>query len=243
MKPAALAKAYPVRNHSIHSIAATLFFLAAVQLFVQNSAQAQQAPQSAQTRPQDSTSTDLPEQSPTPSLAEAARLARANKQPSAKPAKLLDDDNFPRTKASAGDKTPDLAVSTPGGKTFSLLDFRGKVVLLDFWASWCGPCRSALPKLKQLQSIFGSDQFVVISVSEDEDERTWRAFVSNHQMNWLQHFDAGGSLSQSFSVRGLPTYILIGRDGTILRRYVGEDLGESILERVAPDLKVALEGK
>jgi thiol-disulfide isomerase/thioredoxin len=174
------------------------------------------------------------------SLADAARLARANKQPAAKTAKLLDDDNFPRAKANAGQKAPELTASA-NGKSFSLSDFRERVVLLDFWASWCGPCRSALPKLKQLQAAYGSDQFVVISISEDDNTRTWQAFVSSHQMTWPQHFDVNGSIRKNFDVQGLPTYVLIGRDGTILNRYVGEEFAESVLDRIGPDLKKALQ--
>jgi len=204
----------------------------------------QQAPQSTQTSAPNPTQSSQPAAAAQPdqpvSLADAARRARAKKQPAAKTAKLLDDDNFPRARANAGQKAPDVSASA-NGKTFSLSDFRGRVVLLDFWASWCGPCRSALPKLKQLQAAYGGDQFVVISISEDNDQRTWQAFVSSHQMTWLQHFDANGSIRKDFGVEGLPTYVLIGRDGTILNRYVGEDFAESVLDRIGPDLKKALQ--
>ncbi len=174
------------------------------------------------------------------SLADAARQARANKAPATKSSKLLDDDNFPRDHGKTGQKAPEFSAST-NGKTFSLSGFKGRVVLLDFWATWCGPCRSALPKLKQLQSVYGGDQFVVISISADEDQRAWQAFVSSHQMTWLQQFDGNATIRQNFSVRSLPTYILVGRDGTILGRYVGEDYAESVLDRIGPDIKKALQ--
>jgi thiol-disulfide isomerase/thioredoxin len=174
------------------------------------------------------------------SLADAARQARAYKQPPAKSTNLLDDDNFPRDHAKTGQKAPELSASA-NGKTFSLSDFRSRVVLLDFWASWCGPCRSALPKLKQLQSVYGGDQFVVISVNEDSDTRTWQNFVSSHQMTWLQQFDGNSSIRKNFGVNALPTYILIGRDGTILNRYVGEEFADSVLDRIGPDIKKALQ--
>ena len=174
------------------------------------------------------------------SLADAARQARASKQPATKTVKLLDDDNFPRSNVSAGQKAPDIAVAA-NGKTFQLSDFRGRVVLLDFWASWCGPCRNALPKLKQLQSVYGGDRFTVISISADSDPRAWQTFISNHQMTWLQQLDTSGAIRQSFGVRAYPTYVLVGRDGTVLNRYVGEDFAESVLDRIGPDLKKALQ--
>jgi thiol-disulfide isomerase/thioredoxin len=117
----------------------------------------------------------------------------------------------------------------------------GKVVLLDFWASWCGPCRSALPKVKQLQSIYGGEEFIVVSVSEDNDETTWRGFVAEHQMSWAQRFDGNSSFMRQYQVQGLPTYVLLDRDGKEVQRYVGEDPGRSVIERVGPDIKRALQ--
>jgi thiol-disulfide isomerase/thioredoxin len=109
-------------------------------------------------------------------------------------------------------------------------------VLLDFWASWCGPCRSALPGLKRLQAIYG-DRLQVISISADDDEQTWRAFVASHDMRWEQHFDGDGSLRAQYNVDAFPTYVLLGPDGKILQRLVGEDPTESIAERLGPDLR------
>jgi thiol-disulfide isomerase/thioredoxin len=118
---------------------------------------------------------------------------------------------------------------------------QGKVVLLDFWASWCAPCRQALPKLKQLQSVYGSDDFVVISISEDDDERTWREYVADHNMTWVQRFDGNGEVKHRFGVNALPTYVLIGRDGKNIEQYEGEAVAESIVERIGSDLKRALQ--
>ena len=186
------------------------------------------------------------------SLADMARAARAKKQTDAKPAtktsKLLDDDNMPRgvyaadaapaKTAAPGSQSPS---SPASGAPFS--EFRGKVILLDFWASWCGPCRNALPNLKRLQAVYGSPDFVVISISEDDDESAWRAFVSSHNMTWPQRLDSDGSIQSQFGVNALPTYVLIGRDGTILQKFVGEAPAESIVERIGPDLKASLAAK
>ncbi len=196
------------------------------------------------------------------SLAEMSRLARAKKQIDAKPAtktpKVLDDDNMPRgvyasdappvkdaTPGFRGSGSKTSGVQNPGsaasGTPFP--EFRGKVVLLDFWASWCGPCRSALPSLKRLQAVYGSDDFVVVSISEDDDESVWRAFVASHGMSWPQRFDSDSNLQHQFGVNALPTYVLLGRDGSVLQKFVGEEMAESIVERIGPDLKASLAAK
>ena len=186
------------------------------------------------------------------SLADMARAVRAKKLTDAKPAqgtsKSLDDDNMPRgvyardpapaKLAASGSETPPAAAS---GAPFP--EFRDKVILLDFWASWCGPCRNALPNLKRIQAVYGGADFAVISISEDDDESAWHAFVSSHNMTWPQRLDSDGSIQSQFGVNALPTYVLIGRDGTVLQKFVGEAPAESIVERIGPDLKASLARK
>jgi thiol-disulfide isomerase/thioredoxin len=197
--------------------------------------------------PQQQVTADPPDQPM--SLAEMARAARAKKLTDAKPvtgtSKLLDDDNMPRG-IYAADAAPAKSAA-PGSETrptpalgAPFPEFRGKVILLDFWASWCGPCRSALPNLKRLQAVYGGADFVVISISEDDDESAWHAFVSSHSMTWPQRLDSDGSFQSQFGVHALPTYVLVGRDGTVLQKFVGEAPAESIVERIGPDLKASL---
>ncbi len=168
------------------------------------------------------------------SLGEVARLARAKKTSQAKSVKIFNDDNMPHAPLSSGEKAPGLdAQSSSGG---------GKVTLLDFWATWCGPCRHALPGLKQLQAAYGADKVEVISISEDEDENTWQSFVAQNQMNWTQRRDSDHQMMRQYGASALPTYVLIGKDGNVVQQYVGDDPGEPILERMEPDLKRTLEG-
>jgi thiol-disulfide isomerase/thioredoxin len=175
------------------------------------------------------------------SLAEAARRARANKAAATKPAKSYDDDNFVRSTPIVKKDAAEGAPANPSVQNLPSEEMHGKVVLLDFWASWCGPCRSALPKVKQLQSIYGGEEFMVVSVSEDNDETTWRGFVAEHQMSWAQRFDGNSSFMRQYQVQGLPTYVLLDRDGKEVQRYVGEDPGRSVIERMGPDIRRALQ--
>lgn len=184
------------------------------------------------------------------SLAEMARLARAKRQGdgSAKPAArvVLDDDNMPRgvyADAPAGAGSGPAVSSSAARGSGPFAEFRGKVILLDFWASWCGPCRSALPNLKRLQSAYSGDDFVVVSISEDDDEATWHEFTASRQMTWPQRFDPDGALEHQFGVNALPTYVLIGRDGNVIQKIVGEDPAQSLMERIGPELKKSLSAK
>lgn len=171
---------------------------------------------------------------PAATLGEVARLARAKKAGQAKSVKIFNDDNMPHAPLSSGEKAPGLDAQRSSGG--------GKVTLLDFWATWCGPCRHALPGLKQLQAVYGSDKVEVISISEDEDAGTWQSFVAQNQMNWTQRIDSDHQMMRQYGASALPTYVLIGKDGNVVQQYVGDDPGEPILERMGPDLKRTLEG-
>jgi thiol-disulfide isomerase/thioredoxin len=234
-----------MRSILIPAAAATLALLVAGPAAAQTPSQ-----QGAQARPTEFASSPLPHRDDTTnnfvqpdqptSLGELARLSRAKKKDEAKPPHVYDDDNFPRA-AAKGEKAPEIYVGAPQGGSSSRPQWAGKVVLLDFWASWCGPCRSSLPDLKQLVSAYGGRQVEVVSISEDEDARDWQNFVTKNQMNWPQQQDPDGSTARRFDVSALPTYILIGSNGTILQRYVGASPNESLADRIGPDLKQALE--
>jgi thiol-disulfide isomerase/thioredoxin len=175
------------------------------------------------------------------SLAEAARLARANKPATEKAAKKYDDDNFPRSTPLMKRKPRESGAVDASVKDLPGEEMKRKLVLLDFWASWCGPCRAGVPNVQRLNNVYSGEDFMVISVSEDEDEATWRNYVCSHQMTWTQRFDAEDSLSHKFQVGALPTYILLDRDGNEIQRWVGEDPGRSILERIGPEIKRRLQ--
>ncbi|MGA8035574.1 MAG: thioredoxin-like domain-containing protein [Candidatus Acidiferrales bacterium] len=168
------------------------------------------------------------------SLGELARASRAKKSTQAKAVKIFDEQNMPHAPIAEGQAAPGFSGGSSSG---------GKVTILDFWATWCGPCRHALPGLKQLQAIYGSDQVEVVSVSEDEDEDQWRTFVANNGMNWEQKIDSNHEMMHQYGANALPTYVLIGKDGNVVRQYVGDDENTPIVERMGGDIKASLAGK
>jgi thiol-disulfide isomerase/thioredoxin len=197
-----------------------------------NSAAQASSPSPAQAAPPDKLV--IMDPAPAASLGDIARMARAKKSSQPKSVKIFNEENMPHAPLSSGEKAPGLeAQNTPAG---------GKVTVLDFWATWCGPCRHALPGLKQLQAIYGADKVEVISISEDEDEGTWQSFVAQNRMNWTQRLDSDHQMMRQYGASALPTYVLIGKDGNVVQQYVGDDPGEPILERMEPDLKRTLEG-
>ncbi len=112
------------------------------------------------------------------------------------------------------------AANLTGGQLTSV-DLQGKVVLLDFWATWCGPCVAAIPYLRQLNQRTESDRFVVVSISS-ESRADLRTFVRKHGMTWPQVWDKTSQLSKGvFRVGGIPTYILVDHAGLMVYRESG----------------------
>ncbi|MBZ5552830.1 MAG: redoxin domain-containing protein [Acidobacteriia bacterium] len=117
---------------------------------------------------------------------------------------------------------PNFSFRTLQGQQLSRETLGGKIVLLDFWATWCAPCRAALPGLEKLHQKFaGEDRFVLISISADRSAGAWKEFVKNAGMDWPQYHDRDEKVQRLFSVRSFPTYVLIGPDGVILQRFSG----------------------
>ena len=118
-----------------------------------------------------------------------------------------------------GAKAPDFkAPSLDGGKSLSLATYRGKVVYLDFWASWCPPCLTSLPLLEELRKQFPSDQFQILAVNVDQDVEKARKFLERTGVGYPSATDPKGRLPGVFGIETMPTSFLIDRGGVI--RYV-----------------------
>jgi thiol-disulfide isomerase/thioredoxin len=119
---------------------------------------------------------------------------------------------------------PPFAVTTTSGQRVSLDDLQGKVVLIDFWATWCAPCREALPHMRELVKKFRDEPLLVLSVSLDEDEQKWKDFIEKNEMTWPQYRDGGfkGPISRSFAVEAIPHTFTIDVDGVLQDEHIGD---------------------
>ena len=129
---------------------------------------------------------------------------------------------------------PPFSVTTIDGKRISLDDLQGKVVLLDFWATWCGPCREALPHMRSIAKNFEGQPLVILSVSLDSDEQKWKEFITKNEMTWMQYRDGSftGSISKMFGVQAIPHTFTIDADGVLQDERIGDASIEGKLKKL-----------
>lgn len=140
------------------------------------------------------------------------------------------------SKVAPGAKAPEIALTDINGDEVALSDFRGKVVYLDFWASWCGPCMREMPFAKELKNRFeGEEDLVFLYVSVDDDEQAWRRTVEQHDIKGV-HLNVKGmrhDVAQSYNVQGVPSFFLIDREGVIHNNNPSRPSGETIDEELS----------
>jgi thiol-disulfide isomerase/thioredoxin len=128
---------------------------------------------------------------------------------------------------------PDFNETDLAGKPLSVGNFKGKAVLIDFWATWCGPCVGELPNVIEVYKKYHSQGFEIIGISLDSDRAKLDAFLKkNEGMTWQQYFDGKGwenKISVKFGVRSIPFTVLVGPDGKVIENGLrGEALGEAV---------------
>ena len=133
-----------------------------------------------------------------------------------------------------GKPFPDFEGKNLAGKAFSLKDYKGKVVLIDFWATWCGPCVAELPHVKETYSHYKAKGFDVIGISLDRDRAKLEGFIKDEKMGWTQHFDEGGVIASKYGVNSIPTTYLIDGEGKIIASNLrGKRLEEEVKKALA----------
>ena len=146
----------------------------------------------------------------------------------------------PNTQLCKGQPAPQFDVKTLDGKRIRLQDLRGKIVLLSFWASWCGECINEVPRLKEIYKAFGSNErFVMIGLSLDRSTQTLRNFVKSQEINWTQGILGDWSQStipSQYAVSFIPTAYLIDQDGIVVDVLRGIKMHDAI-EKTLADLE------
>ncbi len=120
---------------------------------------------------------------------------------------------------SKGNPAPDFSAQTPDGKTVQLADYKGKYVLVDFWASWCGPCRRENPSVVAAYEQFKGKNFDILGVSLDTDKENWKKAIAKDGLTWQQISELKGwssSIAQKYQVNSIPANFLIDPDGYII---------------------------
>jgi cytochrome c biogenesis protein CcmG, thiol:disulfide interchange protein DsbE len=123
-------------------------------------------------------------------------------------------------RAGASKLAPDFSLTDLAGHTLHLSDYRGKVVILDFWATWCEPCKQEIPRFIELQSKY-PERLEVIGISMDDDMEPVRAFQQQYKMNYPVALGSPKLADQYGGVLGLPITFVIDREGRIASRHIG----------------------
>lgn len=136
---------------------------------------------------------------------------------------------------AAGKHFADIEGRNPEGKTVRLSDYagKGKYVLMDMWASWCGPCKGEIPNLRKAKELYG-DKIEIVGIFVWDKEPNLPAAIKSEGITWPQIFDAAGDASQKYGVQGIPQIMLIGPDGIIVERNLR---GERIFKLLAEKIK------
>lgn len=116
---------------------------------------------------------------------------------------------------------PPVAFEDLSGRPLTLRELRGNVIFVNFWATWCGPCRTEMPTLENLYRTYRGRGFVVVGVNFKESARDARALAQNLRLSFPVVLDPDGAASEAFRVRGLPVSFLLDREGRVLWRAIG----------------------
>jgi len=136
-----------------------------------------------------------------------------------------------------GEKYVDFSMPNENGEIIKLSDYEGKLILLDFWASWCGPCIKEYPALRKAYSKFNEDGFEIVSISEDQTKETWLKSIEKNELNWVNLWQDNGGKADPYliyGINGIPDNFLIDEKGIIIAR----DLrGEKLIETIESNIK------
>lgn len=123
--------------------------------------------------------------------------------------------------AEVGGKAPAFNLKDLNGNTVTLESLKGKVVFLDFWATWCGPCKEEFPELDALYRKYGKEGFEVVGISVDKSESNVADFLKKRPVSFTILTNTKGDVAEAYGLPGMPTGFIIGKDGVIRYRHAG----------------------
>ena len=135
----------------------------------------------------------------------------------------------------SGGRTPPLQLADPDGVAHRLADYRGKVVLVNFWATWCAPCRAEMPSIERLRQALEGRPFVVLAVNVGENPAAARSFAEKLRVRFPILLDRDLSVAKAWGAKLLPATFLVGPDGAIKYTYLGD------LDWAGPEARGAIE--
>jgi thiol-disulfide isomerase/thioredoxin len=115
----------------------------------------------------------------------------------------------------------DFSVQSLGGQTERLSDHQGKVIFLNFWATWCGPCRAEVEEIDALHQSLKDEEFMIMALSIQEDKKKVSKFMQSNKVNFPVYLDSDGTVAAQYAVTGIPTTYIIDPDGKIVGRAIG----------------------
>ncbi|MCG9127562.1 redoxin domain-containing protein [Candidatus Poribacteria bacterium] len=137
-----------------------------------------------------------------------------------------------------GKPAPEITITNLKGEELSLEDFKGQVVLLDFWATWCGPCITEIPKVKKTYEKYKDQKFQIIGISLDRSLTPLTEYIQQEELSWHHYWDEDRKIRTLFEVKAIPSAFLIDGDGIIQKAYLGGfDVETAVAELVDKNLK------
>lgn len=132
-----------------------------------------------------------------------------------------------------GEVAPEFSLSNLQ-RNVKLSDYKGKTVYLDFWASWCGPCKQSFPWMSEMQAKYGAQGLQVVAVNVDKKQSDANAFLAQRPVPFQVLFDASGQTPQAYAVKAMPTSVLIGPDGKVVQVHGGfkDDQRQSLEDHI-----------